>query len=109
MISFKKIEKELASSYLQIGVKNTLSIDLDPQAVHELIGFKRLKLIKREDSSAMSKSVRSFKLPLWKRVFDITFASCAIIGLSPLLILTALAIRVESRGTIIYVPVLQYS
>ena len=50
----------------------------------------------------MSKSVRSFKLPLWKRTFDICFASCAIIGLSPLLILTALAIRVESKGTIIY-------
>ena len=102
VLVFEKIDKDLASSYLQIGVNNTLSIDLDPQAVHELIGFQRLKLIKREDSSAMSKSVRSFKLPLWKRVFDITFASCAIIGLSPLLILTALAIRVESRGTIIY-------
>ncbi|MBP8777575.1 MAG: sugar transferase [Bacteroidaceae bacterium] len=41
-------------------------------------------------------------MPYWKRLFDIFFALCAIIVLSPLLLFTALAIRLESKGPIIY-------
>ena len=39
---------------------------------------------------------------MWKRLFDIIFASIAIIILSPLLIVVAIAIRIESKGKIIY-------
>ncbi len=41
-------------------------------------------------------------VPVWKRTFDIVFVSIAILILSPLLIVTALAIRLESKGAIIY-------
>lgn len=41
-------------------------------------------------------------MPLWKRIFDVIFAFIAILVLSPLLLITALAIRLESKGTIIY-------
>lgn len=43
-----------------------------------------------------------FKLPLWKRVFDIVFSLIAIICLSPFVLLIVLAIKIESRGPIIY-------
>lgn len=43
-----------------------------------------------------------FKLPLWKRIFDIVFASCALIALSPFLLVIIIAIRFESKGPIIY-------
>ncbi|MCH4155118.1 MAG: sugar transferase [Muribaculaceae bacterium] len=43
-----------------------------------------------------------FKLPLGIRIFDIVFAGLALLFLSPLLICVALAIRIESRGNIIY-------
>lgn len=43
-----------------------------------------------------------FRTPLWKRMFDIAFSLCAIVVLSPLLLLTALAIRLESRGRVFY-------
>ncbi len=46
--------------------------------------------------------VASFRLPVWKRLFDILFASTALIVLSPLLIVVAIAIYVEDRGAIIY-------
>lgn len=45
---------------------------------------------------------RSFRLPLWKRSFDIIFASSAILCLSPLLLFTAIAIRVDSKGKVWY-------
>lgn len=47
-------------------------------------------------------SLAPFKLPLWKRIFDICVSGLALIVLSPLLILIAIAIRLESKGPIIY-------
>ena len=46
--------------------------------------------------------LNTFHLPAWKRAFDILFAICALIILSPLLIGTAIAIRLESKGKVIY-------
>jgi lipopolysaccharide/colanic/teichoic acid biosynthesis glycosyltransferase len=43
-----------------------------------------------------------FKIPLWKRLFDIFFSALAIIILSPVFIITAIAIRIESKGPIIF-------
>jgi lipopolysaccharide/colanic/teichoic acid biosynthesis glycosyltransferase len=44
----------------------------------------------------------TYKLPLWKRAFDIAFASLAILFLSPLFILLAILIRLESKGKVFY-------
>ena len=49
-----------------------------------------------------TQNLNAFRLPLWKRAFDIVFSGMALLCLSPLLILTALAIRLESKGPIIY-------
>lgn len=43
-----------------------------------------------------------FKLPLWKRLFDIVVSLTAIIILLPLMLITAIAIRIESRGKVFY-------
>ena len=43
-----------------------------------------------------------FVLPLWKRIFDIIFASAALIVLSPLFIIVIIAIYLEDRGAVIY-------
>lgn len=47
--------------------------------------------------------LKDFKLPLWKRLFDIFSASLLLILTSPLLLLVALLIKLESRGSILYV------
>ena len=50
------------------------------------------------------KSLRSLRFgPMTKRGFDILVASVALLLLSPLLLLIALAIRLESRGPIFYI------
>lgn len=56
----------------------------------------------KEFSETHRKVLNTFRLPLWKRTFDIFFASISIVILSPLLIGTAIAIRLESKGKIIY-------
>lgn len=50
----------------------------------------------------MQSELSKFKLPLWKRIFDILASGTALILLSPFLLLIALAIRLESKGSIIY-------
>ena len=46
--------------------------------------------------------LKLFKLPLWKRVFDILFALIALVILSPLLLVVAVAIYIEDKGAVIY-------
>ena len=43
-----------------------------------------------------------YKLPLWKRLFDIAFASTVLLVLLPLFIVIAIAIRLESKGKVYY-------
>ena len=46
---------------------------------------------------------KEYKIPPAKRMFDIIVAGFALLLLSPLLILTVIAIRLESRGKIFYI------
>jgi len=43
-----------------------------------------------------------YKTPFLKRAFDITMAGGAILALSPVLLITAIAIRLESKGKVFY-------
>ncbi len=45
----------------------------------------------------------SFKLPRWKRAFDLVLASCLLVLFSPLMLLIALVIWLESKGEIFYI------
>ncbi len=56
----------------------------------------------QEFSQSHRKIFNTFHLPVWKRIFDILFAVAVLIVLSPILIATAIAIRVESKGKVIY-------
>ena len=53
-------------------------------------------------SNRKKKVVKRFILPRWKRFFDITFAGIALIVLSPVFLIISLAIRLESKGPVIY-------
>lgn len=89
--------------YLQAGICNTISPNFSDEAFTSMISFlEKRKQIRIKTISDKKNNIQHFKLPVWKRCFDIVFSSCAILGLSPLLIATALAIRIESRGAIIY-------
>lgn len=95
------LEKDEALKYLKAGISNTISSLADKESIHflsEYINKRKLNANKRDKNV----SIQTFKLPLWKRIFDILFSCTALICLSPILILTAAAIRLESKGSIIY-------
>ncbi len=50
----------------------------------------------------ISKSDARYKIPIGKRIFDIIFSSAILIGLSPLLLIIYLIIKIESPGPAFY-------
>lgn len=99
-----ELKPENRKAYLQSGVNNTLP----PHAEEESIQRMNVYLKARKDSKLKEfsethrKVLNTFRLPLWKRTFDILFAGVAVVVLSPILIGTAIAIRLESKGKVIY-------
>ena len=70
--------------------------------------IKRSKSLHRQkvNNTQLNEVVKqkiSYKIPLSKRIFDIVFASLALIMLSPLLLIIMLAIRLESKGKVYYI------
>ena len=97
------LSKEEASEYLKAGINNTIKYETSQEALKDLSTFlKRRKDQKIKALQLKAQNINAFRLPLWKRTFDIFFSGMAILCLSPLLIFTALAIRIERKGPIIY-------
>ena len=90
--------------YIQAGVQNSLSSLPTPQAIENMKTFLQKRKARKLEEFTQSRrsSINTFHLPLWKRLFDLVFTSIAIILLSPVFIATAIAIRLESKGNIIY-------
>jgi lipopolysaccharide/colanic/teichoic acid biosynthesis glycosyltransferase len=62
-----------------------------------------LLMLKKEDQSSIKVKESSVVfLPSTKRVFDIVFASAALFFISPVLLITAIVLRLESKGAIFY-------
>lgn len=96
------LEKNNSESYLSSGINDTINPSINTAQLKqkiELIRKRQEQLYTREKKK---KEVKRFILPLWKRFFDIIFASVAIFILSPVFLVVAIAIRLESKGPVIY-------
>ena len=88
--------------YLKCGINDTIHLEASVTELNKKIQF----ISDREgilfSNEAPWRGILKFKIPVWKRLFDIVVASLAIILLSPVFILTAIAIRMESKGPILF-------
>ena len=98
------LQAEERKAYLLAGVSNTLPPQADAESIRSMTRFLQIrqKHKMQEFSRTHRKMLNTFHLPAWKRAFDVLFAACALVLLSPLLIGTAVAIRLESKGKVIY-------
>ncbi len=88
--------------YLKSGINDTVAPDVDQEKFRQGIEFIIRRYEQFVPDFLKSKTLHSFHLPAWKRIFDIIFAGTALVCLSPLFIIVAIAIRAESKGDIIY-------
>lgn len=100
----ESLQSQHRKSYLQAGINNTLPPKADEGAIRQMDRFLNVRKTSKleEFSHSHRKMLNTFHLPLWKRTFDVLFATASLLILSPLLIATAIAIRLESKGKIIY-------
>ena len=88
--------------YMKCGVNDTINKDASVTALNKKIQFISDRENILFDDEAPRYKILRFKIPVWKRLFDIFFSGLAIIILSPIFILTAIAIRLESKGPILF-------
>ena len=88
--------------YMKCGINDTIVRDASVTVLNKKIQFISDRENILFDDEAPKYKILKFKIPVWKRLFDIFFSGLAIIILSPIFILTAIAIRIESKGPIMF-------
>ena len=94
--------KEERDVYMKCGVNDTINKDASVTALNKKIQFISDRENILFDDKAPKYKILKFKIPVWKRLFDIFFSGLAIIVLSPIFILTAIAIKLESKGPVLF-------
>ena len=89
---------------LELGIDGYLTKPADGKLIFSRIDY--LKFYKpphpHRNPDKDEEFVKPYRTPFPKRAFDIVFASLLLVLLTPLLILIAIAIRLESKGRVIY-------
>jgi lipopolysaccharide/colanic/teichoic acid biosynthesis glycosyltransferase len=88
--------------YQKCGINDTIDANASITEMNKKIQFISDRESMLFDEAPSRHRILRFKIPLWKRLFDIVFSLLAIIILSPVFLLTAIAIRLESKGPIIF-------
>ena len=97
-----QLDDEERKVYQECGINDTLDINAPVTVINKKLQF----IFDREsilfDAQVTKKRVIQFKIPLWKRIFDIVFSLLAIIVLSPIMLITVIAIKLESPGPALF-------
>ena len=96
------MSEEERSVYMKCGVNDTINKDASVTALNKKIQFISDRENILFDDEAPKYKILKFKIPVWKRLFDIFFSGLAIILFSPIFILTAIAIKLESKGPVLF-------
>lgn len=98
-----KMEEEERKAYQSCGINDTLDITASVTELNKKVQFISERESFLFDSKISKQKILKFKIPTWKRLFDIVTSTLAIIVFSPVLIITAIAIKIEDpKGPILY-------
>ena len=97
-----QLDQEDRKNYQQCGINDTLDANASITEINKKIQFIADREGMLFDDAPSKHRILRFKIPLWKRLFDIVVSLLAIIILSPVFIITAIAIRLESKGPVIF-------
>ena len=99
-----EMTREEKISYLQAGTDCVISESTSKEDLVKLLGIaeKCQRMEKARKPQIKEPDLAIFKLPLWKRVFDIIFSSMALLCLSPIFIITVIWIKLEDKGPAFY-------
>ena len=97
-----ELTPENRSAYQKSGINDTLDTKASITELNKKIQFISDRENMMFDDQQPKYRMLRFKIPMWKRLFDVFFALIALILTSPIFILTAIAIKLESKGPVIF-------
>ena len=97
-----KMSDEERDIYMKCGINDTIVAEASVTELNKKIQFISDRESILFDSERPKYRILKFKIPVWKRLFDIVFSGLAIIVLSPIFIITAIAIKLESKGPVLF-------
>ena len=98
----RNLSNEDRDVYQKCGINDTIALNASVTELNKKIQFIADREGMLFDDQAPRYRMLKFKIPVWKRLFDIFFSALGIIILSPVFIITAIAIRLESKGPVVY-------
>ncbi|MBC7507756.1 MAG: sugar transferase [Ferruginibacter sp.] len=99
MILMNQIDDEQRRMAMNGSIAEIFSKPIDEKALRIRVPY----LIKNYNNKIIENVVfQIYKLPLIKRIFDITFSGLALVMLSPLFLIIAILVRAESKGPVLY-------
>ena len=98
----RNLSNEDRQIYQKCGINDTIPLNASVTELNKKIQFISDREGMLFDDQAPRYRMLRFKIPVWKRLFDIFFSALGIIILSPVFIITAIAIRLESKGPVVY-------
>ncbi|MDD4514739.1 sugar transferase [Massilibacteroides sp.] len=98
----KGLNSEEKLSYIKSGVNDTAAPDVKLQIIRDFLDWINEHNSLLNHPHVEKEDLVPFVIPKLKRLFDITVSLLTLIFLSPLFLIISLAIRIESKGPIIY-------
>lgn len=90
------------ASYLGCNDIYTYNVEVEKLLIR-VHYIKKINQKKQNMDESLQEEVINVKIPILKRVFDIIFSLVVLLLLSPLLLIVALLIKLESKGPVFYV------
>lgn len=97
--SYSSEDKERA---LKLRVCDIYQKPLKPERLYKRIAFLKKFKLQQNMLTYLENKKRQVVTPLWKRTFDILFATIVLILLSPLFLIIIFLIKIESKGPLFY-------
>lgn len=97
----RNIETHLLQTALNCGVTDIFKHPVNKHIIETRINFT-LKHWKAIQVPPRELTIRYYRIPLFKRMFDIIFSLAALLMLSPVFLIIILLLKLESKGSLFY-------
>ena len=97
-----KMSEDERKMYQKCGINDTIDIHASVIDLKKKLQFISDRENLLFDTNVSKQKILRFQIPLWKRIFDIVFSLLALIVLSPIMLFTIIAIKIESPGPALF-------
>lgn len=97
-----RLDDAQRKAYLQAGLNCALPGDVTQETFDRTLRFMSEYSFSHKPVVRQAGDMYTFRMPFWKRTFDILASGSALLLLSPLFLVTAVAVRLSGPGPVIY-------